>query len=188
MAAVDELPIRKFVNQNAWESWLSGHHSSRGLWLKFSKKGAMAKSLTYQEALEVALCYGWIDSQKRSFDDQHFLQKFGPRGTRSIWSRINRSTAEQLIRDGRMQAAGLAAVDSAKQKGQWDKEICESSQFSFQLNFFPNFMQLFHAAQQRFYKLICISYKSCIVYKAFHECQDNGNGGIRSSRFASRWL
>jgi uncharacterized protein YdeI (YjbR/CyaY-like superfamily) len=121
MAAVGELPIRTFVNQIAWESWLSAHHSSGGLWLKFSKKGAIAKSLTYQKALEVALCYGWIDSQKRSFDDQHFLQKFGPRGTRSIWSRINRSKAEQLIRDGRMQAAGLAAVDRAKQNGQWDK-------------------------------------------------------------------
>ena len=121
MAAVGELPIRKFVNQNAWESWLSAHHSSIGLWLKFAKKSAIAKSLTYQDALEVALCYGWIDSQKRSFDDQHFLQRFGPRGARSIWSRINRSKAEQLIRAGRMKAAGQAAVDRAKQNGQWDK-------------------------------------------------------------------
>ncbi len=121
MAAICELPIRKFATQNAWESWLSAYHSSIGLWLKFAKKGAIAKSLTYQEALEVALCYGWIDSQKRSFDDQHFLQKFGPRGTRSIWSRINRSKAERLIRDGRMKAVGMAAVDRAKQNGQWDK-------------------------------------------------------------------
>jgi uncharacterized protein YdeI (YjbR/CyaY-like superfamily) len=121
MAGVGEFPIRKFVSKIAWESWLSAHHSSGGVWLKFSKKGAIGKSLTYQEALEVALCYGWIDSQKRSFDDQHFLQKYGPRGTRSIWSRINRLKAEQLIRDGRMQAAGLAAVDRAKQNGQWEK-------------------------------------------------------------------
>lgn len=121
MAAVDEYPIRRFASKNAWESWLSAHHAASGLWLKIAKKGAVPKSLTYKEALEVALCYGWIDSQKRSFDNKHFLQRFGPRGPRSIWSRINRLKAEQLVQDGRMKAVGLAAVDRAKQNGQWDR-------------------------------------------------------------------
>lgn len=121
MSDISGFQIRKFPDKKAWESWLSTHHASSGLFIKFARKGAKARSLTYQEALEVALCHGWIDSQKRSFDDQYFLQKFGPRGARSIWSRINRLKAEQLIRSGRMKASGLAAVNNAKLNGQWNR-------------------------------------------------------------------
>jgi uncharacterized protein YdeI (YjbR/CyaY-like superfamily) len=76
--------------------------------------------VSYQEALEVALCYGWIDGQKKSFDEESWLQKFTPRGPKSIWSKINRAKALELIEKGRMQAAGLAAIEKAKENGRWE--------------------------------------------------------------------
>jgi uncharacterized protein YdeI (YjbR/CyaY-like superfamily) len=121
MASVDEYPIRGFATRKTFETWLSAHGDGKGLWLKIAKKGTGVRSITYQEALETALCYGWIDSQKRGFDDTYFLQRFGPRGPRSIWSRINRSKAEQLIRDGLMKPSGLTAVERAKKNGEWER-------------------------------------------------------------------
>ena len=96
------------------------HAKSSGVWLQIAKKTADLKSVSYAEALEVALCYGWIDGQKNSWDESAWLQKFTPRGPRSIWSKINRTKAEKLIKSGQMQPAGLAAIDRAKQAGQWD--------------------------------------------------------------------
>ncbi len=119
--AKEELKVISLKNQRAWESWVSAHLASTGTWLKLAKQSARTKSLTYQEALEVALCFGWIDGQKKSFDEHYWLQKFGPRGSRSIWSKINRSKAERLIREGRMEPSGFAAVESAKRSGQWDR-------------------------------------------------------------------
>jgi uncharacterized protein YdeI (YjbR/CyaY-like superfamily) len=116
-----ELPVTLFRNQEDWEAWLAGHfESAPGLWLRFAKKSAKIKSVTYQEALGVALCYGWIDSQKKSCDEETFLQKFTPRGPKSIWSKINRTKALELIEQGRMQPSGLAAIDRAKGNGQWE--------------------------------------------------------------------
>jgi uncharacterized protein YdeI (YjbR/CyaY-like superfamily) len=116
------LPVAHFKNQKAWKAWISKHYSvSDGVWLRLSKKSATLKSLSYQEALEVALCYGWIDGQKKTYDEQSWLQRFSPRGRRSIWSKINRSKAERLVQEGRMHQAGLAAIEKAKQNGQWEK-------------------------------------------------------------------
>jgi uncharacterized protein YdeI (YjbR/CyaY-like superfamily) len=113
-------PTLSFETQKLWERWLAqNHQSSPGLWLRFAKKDSTLRSITHQEALEVALCYGWIDGQKRSESDTTWLQKFVPRGPRSIWSKINREAAAALIRCGRMQPAGLAAVERAKQDGRW---------------------------------------------------------------------
>ncbi len=100
--------------------WLSKNHAkSPGVWLQIAKKDGSVKSVSYAEALEVALCYGWIDGQKKGFDASTWLQKFSPRGPRSIWSKINREKAEALIKSRHMQPAGLAAIEQAKRSGQW---------------------------------------------------------------------
>ena len=117
----DELPIHLFADPGDLEAWLEENHSvSEGVWLKIAKKGAAERTVTYAEALELALCFGWIDSQKRGFDERHFLQRFTPRRPRGRWSRINREKAEALIAAGRMRPTGLAEVEAAKEDGRWE--------------------------------------------------------------------
>jgi uncharacterized protein YdeI (YjbR/CyaY-like superfamily) len=113
-------PIRLFATQAAWALWLEkNHRKSAGLWLRLAKKDSGLRSVTYKEALEVALCYGWIDGQKRGESEQAWLQRFLPRSANSIWSKINRDSANALIANGRMKAAGLDAVKAAKKAGRW---------------------------------------------------------------------
>jgi uncharacterized protein YdeI (YjbR/CyaY-like superfamily) len=110
-----------FADAQAWSSWLRKHHdSSTGLWLQLAKKGARVHSVTYAEALEEALCWGWIDGQRAPLDREAWLQRFTPRGPRSIWSKINREKADALIAAGRMQAAGHAAIAQARENGRWE--------------------------------------------------------------------
>lgn len=117
----DELPIVHFADAAAMEAWLEGDGgASQGVWLKIAKKGAEEPSVTYEEAVELALCFGWIDSQIRRFDDQHYVQRFTPRRPRGRWSKINREKAEALIEAGRMRPAGLAEVEAARADGRWD--------------------------------------------------------------------
>lgn len=117
----DELPIHLFADPGALEAWLDENHdSSDGLWLKIAKKGAGESSVTYAEALELALRFGWIDSQKRGFDEAYFLQRFTPRRPRGRWSMINREKAEALIAARQMRPAGLAEVEAAKADGRWE--------------------------------------------------------------------
>jgi uncharacterized protein YdeI (YjbR/CyaY-like superfamily) len=117
---VTELPVKGFRDAEAWTEWLGKHHEgSAGLWLSLARKSTGTKSLTYPEALDVALCYGWIDGQRKSKDTQSWLVKFTPRGPRSIWSKINRTKVQALIKEGRMQPAGLAAIERAKSDGRW---------------------------------------------------------------------
>ena len=116
-----ELPILLFEHQQAWAEWLDQQASdSPGAWLRFAKKKSEIRSLSYAEALDVALCHGWIDSQKKSYDEASWLQKFTPRGPKSIWSKINREKVQALIEAGRMKPAGLLAVERAKGDGRWD--------------------------------------------------------------------
>lgn len=116
-----ELPVVLFATSGEFEDWLELEHArSDGLWLKIAKKGSGVESVSYAEALEVALCFGWIDSQKRGFDERHFLQRFTPRRPRGRWSRINRDKAQQLIAAGRMRPAGLAEAEAAKADGRWE--------------------------------------------------------------------
>jgi len=118
---VAELPIQLFNQQKDWAAWLKKNHDkSPGVWLRLAKKGSDLASVSYPEAVEAALCYGWIDGQKKSGDDDFWLQKFTPRSARSIWSRINRDKAVALIESGRMMAAGLREVDRARNDGRWD--------------------------------------------------------------------
>jgi uncharacterized protein YdeI (YjbR/CyaY-like superfamily) len=117
----DDLPILLFATPPELEAWLEGNiEESDGLWLKIAKKGAPEPSVTYAEALELALCFGWIDSQKRGLDETHFLQRFTPRRPRGRWSRINRDKAEALIAAGAMRPAGMAEVEAARADGRWD--------------------------------------------------------------------
>ena len=110
-----------FASQKQWAAWLAKQHdASVGVWLKLAKKDSGIASVTYDEAVDVALCYGWIDGQKKGFDDKYWLQKFTPRGQKSIWSKINTEKAERLIASGEMKRAGLKAVEAAKQDGRWD--------------------------------------------------------------------
>lgn len=115
-----ELPVLPFDSKKKFADWLAKNHDkSAGLWLKIAKKATGIPTVTYAEALDVALCYGWIDGQKGSFDDQYFLQKFTPRRPKSIWSKINVEKVEGLIASGEMKPAGLKAVEAAKQDGRW---------------------------------------------------------------------
>jgi uncharacterized protein YdeI (YjbR/CyaY-like superfamily) len=121
MKNTDDLPIIAFANQQEWEAWLNDLHAdTKGLWLKLAKKGSDVSTISYAEALEVALCYGWIDGQKAAFDDQYWLQKFTPRGPKSIWSKVNCDKAQALLAEGRMQPAGIAQMERAKADGRWD--------------------------------------------------------------------
>ena len=115
-----QRPIVAFASQRAWEAWLRRQHAtSPGVWLRIAKKGSGRASVTYEEAVESALCYGWIDGHKRAYDAVSWIQTFTPRTAKSIWSKINRGKALRLIKSGRMKAAGLAAVRSAKRDGRW---------------------------------------------------------------------
>src|SRR5687768_2305308 len=116
-----DLPTLPFATKNKWLDWLARQHDkSAGMWLKLAKKDLGIPSLTYDEAVEAALCYGWIDGQKKGFDEKYWLQKFTPRGPKSIWSKINTLKAEKLIASGEMKPAGLKAIEAAKQDGRWD--------------------------------------------------------------------
>jgi len=122
MPSVSITEPRLFRNAKAFEAWLKKHHaSSDGLWLQIAKKGADQPSVTYAEAVEIALCWGWIDGHKKSLDEQHFLQRFTPRRARSIWSKINVDKVAALVEAGRMQPAGQAQVDAARADGRWAK-------------------------------------------------------------------
>jgi uncharacterized protein YdeI (YjbR/CyaY-like superfamily) len=115
------LPIAAFASQADWERWLEEHHAeSAGLWLKIAKKGSEHETVLYPEALESALCYGWIDGQKGSHGKDFWLQKFTPRRARSRWSRINRDKAAELVEQGRMKPAGLVEVEQARADGRWE--------------------------------------------------------------------
>jgi uncharacterized protein YdeI (YjbR/CyaY-like superfamily) len=115
------IPVVAFVDASTWSAWLESHHaSSRGVWLKIAKKGAAPATLTYADALDVALTWGWIDGQKGKLDEACWLQRFSPRGPRSIWSKINREKAVALTAAGRMTGPGLTEVERAKKDGRWE--------------------------------------------------------------------
>ena len=117
--AVDPL---RFATAKAWETWLRKNGArSDGIWMLIAKAGADEPSVTYPQAIEAALCHGWIDGQKKTVDDQHWLQRFTPRRARSIWSKINVDKVAALIEAGRMQPAGQAQIDAAKADGRWEQ-------------------------------------------------------------------
>jgi uncharacterized protein YdeI (YjbR/CyaY-like superfamily) len=118
--AKQDLPVLECPSRAAWSAWLADHHAdSEGVWLKLAKKGAEIATVTYAEAVEEALCYGWIDGQKAALDASYSLQRFTPRRQRSKWSQINCDKAERLVAAGRMQPAGRQQIEAAKADGRW---------------------------------------------------------------------
>ena len=116
-----DLSTMPFASDKLWEKWLTANHaSSRGVWLKIARAGAGVATVTYAQALETALCYGWIDGQKDAFDERFWLQRFTPRRPGSRWSKINREKAERLIDAGRMKPAGMKLIEEARTTGAWD--------------------------------------------------------------------
>lgn len=117
----DPQKIRRFRSEQTFETWLAANHARETeLWLRIFKKGSGEPTVTYSEALDVALCWGWIDGLKKSFDERSFLQRFTPRRPRSIWSQVNRDRVARLIAAGRMRPPGQRQVDAAKADGRWD--------------------------------------------------------------------
>ncbi len=115
------LPVLHLERQKDWASWLTDNHSSSlGVWLQLAKKGTDVQSVSYDEAIEVALCFGWIDGQKQTHSEQFWLQKFTRRSGKSVWSKINKDKALALIKTGKMKPAGLQEVERAKSDGRWD--------------------------------------------------------------------
>lgn len=113
-------PVVPFANSAAFERWLAKRHGTAAVvWIKYARKGSGEPSITWTEAVDVALCYGWIDGQSKSIDERHYLQRFTPRRATSIWSKINRLRVARLIEDGRMRPPGLAEVERAKADGRW---------------------------------------------------------------------
>ena len=116
-----ELPIHHFERQQDWSTWLNENHAtSPGVWLQLAKKGADTPSVSYEEAIEIALCFGWIDGQKQTHSEQFWLQKFTRRSAKSVWSKINKDKALALVKAGSMKPAGLKEIERAKIDGRWD--------------------------------------------------------------------
>lgn len=120
MKGPDGLPVRAFRSQAAFDEWLAAHGDAPGLWLKIAKKDSGIASVTHPQAIEVALCHGWIDGLRRGLDETFFLQRFTPRKPRSLWSKINVAKVERLVAEGRMRPAGMREVEAAKADGRWD--------------------------------------------------------------------
>jgi uncharacterized protein YdeI (YjbR/CyaY-like superfamily) len=116
-----ESPVRAFRTQGDFEAWLEKNHQRpEGVWIRFAKKSSGIRSISHPEALETALCFGWIDALRRPESDTTYLQRFVPRRARSLWSQINRAKAVSLIESGRMRPAGHAEVERAREDGRWD--------------------------------------------------------------------
>lgn len=121
-------PVLTCASVEAWETWLQAHgDSSTGVWLRLAKKSSGQTTLTYAQALDSALCFGWIDGQKKGESDGFWLQRFSPRTARSIWSRINTEKAEALVQAGRMRPAGLREIEAARQDGRWARAYASAS-------------------------------------------------------------
>jgi uncharacterized protein YdeI (YjbR/CyaY-like superfamily) len=120
-AAKDGLPVRRFASRGSWQKWLAANHErSPGMWVELAKKDSGLTSVSRADALEVALCYGWIDSQSMTVDQQRYLQRFTPRRPKSKWSKINCAAVERLHADGRLAPAGLREMEAAKRDGRWE--------------------------------------------------------------------
>jgi uncharacterized protein YdeI (YjbR/CyaY-like superfamily) len=116
-----ELPVKRFRSQEAWHKWLKGNHErSQGVWIEFAKKASGQVSVNYKQALEVALCYGWIDGQTAAVDEIWYRQRFTPRRPRSRWSQINRGAVERLHAEGRLAPAGIREMEAAQRDGRWE--------------------------------------------------------------------
>jgi uncharacterized protein YdeI (YjbR/CyaY-like superfamily) len=130
MPATDDKPLLTFTNAAEFREWLQANHADHGgIWLRYFKKASGQPTIAHKEAVQEALCWGWIDGQARPHDEVSWLVKFTPRGARSIWSQVNVGLVEQLMAKGRMTPAGMAVVEAAKADGRWQNAYASSSTF-----------------------------------------------------------
>jgi len=128
MELFKDTPVFLFKTQNEWEDWLGENYDKfPAIWVKFAKKNTGAMSITYNDALQVALCYGWIDGLINKYDEKYYLTRFSPRKANSVWSKTNRELGEKLTQQGKMQQSGLAAIETAKVNGRWDNAYDSST-------------------------------------------------------------
>ncbi len=126
--SIDEAEVHTFASAGQWHAWLKKQHAkSTGVWLRIGKKNSGSITITYDDAVETALCHGWIDAIRKSYDAVSFVQRFTPRKPRSIWSQVNRERVIALAKAGAMMPAGLAAVEVAKANGEWDRAYSPAS-------------------------------------------------------------
>jgi uncharacterized protein YdeI (YjbR/CyaY-like superfamily) len=131
MNTVKEFPILTFASASQWAAWLEKHtDTADGIWIRFFKKGSGIETITYDQASEIALCYGWIDSQAKKYDEVSYLQKFTPRRSKSIWSKVNTQRVAQLLKEGKMKPSGLKQIEEAKKDGRWDAAYRSSSEIT----------------------------------------------------------
>jgi uncharacterized protein YdeI (YjbR/CyaY-like superfamily) len=164
MGTERELPIVKAKDRRAWRRWLATNHARQdGAWLRFAKKSSPTPSVTYAEAVDEALCFGWIDGQARGFDEHFYLQRFTPRRKRSKWSQINREKATRLIAEGRMQAPGLEQIEAARADGRWDAAYPAQSQATVPEDF-QAALKANHGAKQ-FFETLTGSARYAFLYR-----------------------
>ncbi len=132
-----EPPVKSFASPDQWKEWLAVNHaiSNNGIWLRIFKKDSREATITYDEALDEALCFGWIDGQKKVYDEKSWLQKFTPRRSKSIWSKRNKTRVARLIEEKRMQPSGFREIENAKRDGRWDKAYDSPSQMEIPADF-----------------------------------------------------
>ncbi len=159
-----DYPIKAFKGQRDWEQWLleNGEKVS-GVWIRFYKKYAQMKSITYDEALIVALCFGWIDSQTKRYDELSYLQKFTPRRSKSIWSKINTNHVEQLIKEGKMRPSGLRVVEEAKKDGRWNQAYDSPSTATIPQEFYEVLKR--HKRAESFFSTLTKSNRYAIAWR-----------------------
>lgn len=173
----DDLLILSFDNQQSWEAWLKLHHTEqKGIWLMLAKKGSNISSVGYDEAVESALCYGWIDSQNASYDNRYWLQKFSPRRSKSKWSQMNCEKAEALIDAGKMQPAGYRQVELAKEDGRWAAAYASQSRITIPDDF-QNQLESNQKAKEFFSRLNSIN-----RYAILHRIQNAKKPETRAQR------
>lgn len=164
-----DLPIIEAADQPAWERWLDTNHKRiDGVWLKFAKKAAPVSTVSYGEAVEVALCFGWIDGQVSRYDGHYYLQRFTPRRVRSKWSQINRDKATALIDAGKMKPPGLAAIEAAKADGRWDAAYPAQSQATVPSDFKQALNE--HPEAKNFFETLTGSTRYAFLYR-LHDVQ-----------------
>jgi uncharacterized protein YdeI (YjbR/CyaY-like superfamily) len=181
MATYKDLPISAFSTRAAFEKWLAKNHDrAAGLWLKFAKKAAGIRSISYEDAREIAIAYGWIDGLKHAIDDSYYALRFTPRRAQSKWSMINRKIAEQLLANGTMHAAGRAQVAAAKRDGRWAAAYPSAKQMQIPKDFGKALSQ--NEAAKTFFAAIDRTNRYAILYR-IHDAKRPATRKARIDKF-----
>ncbi len=177
-ASTNELPVLSFSAAEEFEKWLDKNHAqSDGIWVEFFKKDSGVPTVVYAEAVDVALCYGWIDSQMKGKDEKSYLQKFTPRRAKSMWSKVNIEKVERLIKAGKMAPAGLAQIETAKADGRWDKAYHSQSTFVMDDDFLVGLAK--NPKAEAFYNSLTKANKYAIYFRLHHTNPDKRAAKIK---------